>query len=81
MKIIPPLEPCPFCGGIPTIKRCGNQKEFWYGVCFECFNTPIDYCDARVNQADAAKVYNDRAQLAKQIIRKYNQVVRNKNED
>lgn len=60
---------CPFCGGVPRLSRCGDQKEFWVVQCSECYLTPVDYDEAKVTQNDAIKIYNKKADFASRIIR------------
>lgn len=79
-KLLPIPRNCPFCGGKPKISRCGDQKEFWYVRCTKCFETPIDWGEAKVNITDAIKIYNKRADMAERIIRIYNQVKEQENE-
>ena len=65
---------CPFCGGIPKVSRCGDQRDLWYVRCTECYETPTDYGEAKVNKDDAIKIYNKRANFAEHLIRIYNRV-------
>lgn len=60
---------CPFCGGVPRISRCGDQKEFWVVQCSECYETPVDFDEAKVSQYQAIRIYNKRADFAARIIR------------
>lgn len=60
---------CPFCGGKPRLAKCGDQKEFWVVQCSECYETPVDFDEAKVSQDNAIKIYNERAAFASRIIR------------
>jgi hypothetical protein len=71
---------CPFCGGIPKLSRCGDQRDLWYVRCTECFETPIDWGEAKVNPDKAVKIYNKRADFAEHLIRIYNRVKEKENE-
>jgi hypothetical protein len=73
-------RPCPFCGGIPKVSRCGDHRDFWYVRCTECFETPIDWGDAKVSPDQAVKIYNKRADTAERIIRTYKRVKERENE-
>ncbi len=66
------IRKCPFCGGIPKLSRCGDQRDLWYVRCTECCETPIDWGEAKVNSDDAVKIYNKRAEYAEHLIRIYN---------
>lgn len=55
------LEPCPYCGGEPTLRRCGDQKEYLVYQCSACHKTPVMYCEARVTENGARKIWNLRA--------------------
>lgn len=65
---------CPFCGGEPRLSRCGDQKEFWIVQCSECYETPVQYDEAKLTPEYAVKIWNERAALAEYIIKKYNSV-------
>ena len=65
---------CPFCGGIAKVSKCGDQRDLWYVRCTECFETPIDWGEAKVNIDDAIRIYNKRADFAEHLIRIYNRV-------
>ena len=71
-KPIPTLRSCPFCGGKPRLARCGDQKEFWVVQCSECYQTPVDWGEAKVDIVRAIKTYNERADFASIIISTYN---------
>ena len=64
----------PFCGGIVKVSKCGDQRDLWYVRCTECFETPIDWGEAKVNIDDAIRIYNKRADFAEHLIRIYNRV-------
>ena len=65
---------CPFCGGKPKLSRCGDHRDLWYVRCSECYETPIDWGEAKVNIDDAIRIYNKRADFAEHLIRIYNRV-------
>ncbi len=71
---LPVPRECPFCGGVPRLSRCGDQKEFWVVQCSECYETPVDYDEAKVTQYHAIKLYNKRADFASRIIRIHHSV-------
>ncbi len=62
---------CPFCGGKSRLSKCGDQKEFWVVQCSECYETPVDWDEAKVNYVQAIKIYNKRADFAESIIKKH----------
>ena len=68
------VRSCPFCGGIPKLSRCGDQRDLWYVLCTECFETPIDWGDAKANPDQAVKIYNKKADFAEHLVRVYNRV-------
>ena len=74
------IKKCPFCGGIPKLSRCGDQRDLWYVRCTECCETPIDWGEAKVNPDSAVKIYNKRAEYAEHLIRIYNRVKEKENE-
>ena len=65
---------CPFCGGKPKLSRCGDHRDLWYIRCSECYETPLDWGEAKVNIDDAIKIYNTRAAFAERIITTYQRV-------
>ena len=73
-KPFPVPRACPFCGGKPRLAKCGDQKEFWVVQCSECYETPVDFEEAKVSQDNAIKIYNKRADFASRIIRIHNHV-------
>ena len=68
-KPLPIPRNCPFCGGETKLTKCGDQKEFWVVLCSECYETPVDYGEAKVNPKHAVTVYNERADFASRVIR------------
>ena len=76
-KPLPVPRNCPFCGGKPRLSKCGDQKEFWIVQCFECYQTPVDWGEAKINQDQAVKIYNERADFASIVILTYNFVQAN----
>ena len=73
-KLAPIPRKCPFCGGIVKVSKCGDHRDLWYARCTECFETPIDWGEAKVNIDDAIRIYNKRADFAEHLIRIYNRV-------
>jgi hypothetical protein len=73
-KPLPMPKKCPFCGGVPKLSRCGDQRDLFYVRCSECYETPIDWGEAKVNPDQAVKIYNKRADFAEHLIRIYNRV-------
>lgn len=71
-KPIPIPRSCPFCGGVPKIARCGDQRDLWYVRCSQCYETPIDWGEAKITPEHAVRIYNKRAGFAEHIIRIYN---------
>jgi hypothetical protein len=65
---------CPFCGGKPRISRCGDQREFLVVRCSKCYETPVQFDEARITPIGAVNIYNKSADLAERIIRTYNRV-------
>ena len=74
-KPIEPLRNCPFCGGSPRLSECGNQKEYKVYMCSYCYETPVQYHEARVSESGARKIWNQRAEEAECIIRTYKRVI------
>ena len=68
-KPLPVPVECPFCGGKPRLAKCGDQKEFWIIQCSECYETPVDWDEARVNPIKAVEIYNERADFASRMIK------------
>ena len=70
-----PLKMCPFCGSSPKLTQCGNQKEYKVYMCSYCYETPVQYHEARVSESGARKIWNQRVEDAEYIIRIYRRVV------
>lgn len=66
------LSNCAFCGSIPRLIRCGNQKEYLMYQCSKCYQTPVGLSEARVLERTARKIWNKRTKEAEHIIRIYN---------
>jgi transcription elongation factor Elf1 len=66
---------CPFCGGKTILTKCGDQKEFWVVLCSECYETPVDLHEAKINSKQAIRVYNERADFATRIIYINNKII------
>jgi hypothetical protein len=71
-KIYPTPRSCPFCGGKPRLTKCGNHKEFWVVQCSECYETPVQFHEAKVSPKKAVKIWNDSANFAEYIIKVHN---------
>ena len=57
------LKPCPFCGGLPTLKQliyAGNKKDKFYYVCEnpKCSCQPMTY--AHILKAVVTRAWNRR---------------------
>ncbi len=74
-KLVLISQACPFCGGEPRLSRCGDQKEFWIVQCSECYETPVQYDEAKCTPEYAVKIWNERAAFAEYIIKKYKSVM------
>lgn len=73
-KPIEPLRNCAFCGGIPRLSRCGDQKEFLVYQCSHCYETPVRYHEARVSERGARKVWNKRTEEAEFVLAIYKRI-------
>lgn len=67
---------CPFCGGVPRVIKCGDQKEFWVVQCSCCYETPVLSHEASVSPSYAIRIWNERADFAEYIVNIYNRVKR-----
>ena len=72
------IRSCPFCGGQTKVIKCGNQKEYFVGICSDCHETPVDFCEAAVAQDKAIEIYNTRAEFAERILNTYSRVLAEK---
>ena len=71
-KPVPTPRSCPFCGGKSRLFSCGDQKEFWIVQCLECYETPVQFHEAKVSPKKAIKIWNESADFAERIIKIYN---------
>lgn len=51
---------CPKCGGVPTYKRVGDNRNFIVAICSECGYCPAKSGDARNTEKEALKIWNKR---------------------
>ena len=75
-KSVEPLRNCAFCGGVPRLSRCGDQKEFLVYNCANCYETPVRYNEARVTEKEARKIWNKRTEEAEYVLDIYHRVGR-----
>ena len=70
-KPIEPLRNCAFCGGIPRLTKCGDQKQFLVYQCSHCYETPVRFWEARVSEKAARKIWNERTENAEFVLNTY----------
>jgi hypothetical protein len=75
-KPIEPLRNCAFCGGIPRLTRCGDQKEFLVYQCSHCYESPVRFHEARVSEKGARERWNTRTEEAEYVLNIYNRLGR-----
>jgi hypothetical protein len=75
-KPVEPIRTCAFCGGIPRLTKCGNQKEYLVYQCANCYETPVRLDEARLTESAARKIWNERTEFAEYIIKAHNRVNR-----
>ncbi len=75
-KPVEPLKDCAFCGGTPRLIKCGDQREFLVYQCSRCYETPVNFWEAKCSERAARKFWNHRTLEAVHIINIYNWVKR-----
>ena len=68
------LRNCAFCGGMPKLTRCGDQKEYVVYLCSECFETPVQFDEACLCEFGARITWNRRTEEAEHVIKTYNRL-------
>jgi hypothetical protein len=68
------IRACAFCGGIPRLIKCGDQKEYFVYLCSFCYESPVRHDEARLMPKEARKIWNKRTEEAEYIINTYKRV-------
>lgn len=68
------IRACAFCGGMPRLIKCGDQKEYFAYLCSFCYESPVRLDEARLTPEEARKIWNKRTEEAEYIINAYRRV-------
>lgn len=56
---IPPIKQC-LCGGGAKLIKVGDQKQYYVVQCSKCYGNMAESCEAKVNPAEAVRLWNRR---------------------
>lgn len=56
---IPPIKRC-LCGGEAKLIKVGDQKQYYVVQCSKCYGNMAESCEAKVNPAEAVRLWNRR---------------------